>query len=172
MLDEVLLLAALRNGDLDPRAVLLGERLGEQLVLLDVVAEQDQLRHRLVVVELCQERAEHGGAVEALVGAREIGAVAPVLPGAEEEDLDDRLAALLVAGEEIGLLEGPRIDALRALDMGEGREAVAIDGGGLEIEPLGRLLHLARHLLANRLASSRQEGGRLVDEVRVVGRER
>ena len=39
-----------------------------------------------------------------LVDAREVGAVAPVLAGAEEEHLDAGLAALGVQGEDVGLV--------------------------------------------------------------------
>ena len=74
--------------------------------------QQDELRHRLVVIELRQEGAEDLAGLERSVGAREIGAVAPVLAGAEEEHLDADLAALLGETEDIRLLDRLGIDAL------------------------------------------------------------
>ncbi len=112
------------------------ERGGQQRALLDLVRQQHQARAGLVVVELRQEGAQHLGGVERGVRLREVGAVAPVLAGAEEEHLDAALAALLVDGEDVGLLDGPRVDALVALHMAERGQPVAIDGGALEIERL------------------------------------
>ena len=96
VLDQLALLAALRHGDLDVVPGALAERRRQQLALLEIGRDEDQPRHRLVVVELRQERLEHARRVEALVGLREIGAVAPVLAGAEEEDLDAGQPAVLV----------------------------------------------------------------------------
>ena len=70
-------------------------------------------RARLVVVELREERAQHLARLERAVGLGEIGAVAPVLSGAEEEHLDAAEAALLMDGEHVGLLGAARVDALR-----------------------------------------------------------
>ena len=134
VVDQVLLLAALGHADADAPTHALAERLLQQRALLDLVGEQDQLRRRLVVVELGEEGAEHLAGLERLVGAREIGAVAPVLPGAEEEHLDAGLAALLMDGEDVGLVDRLRVDALVGLDVGERGEAVAVARGGLEIE--------------------------------------
>ena len=89
MLDQFALLAALRHDDLD--ACVAGarrERLREQRAVLDLVREQDAARRRLVVVELGEEGVEHLRLGQRSVGAREVGAVAPVLAGAEEEHLD------------------------------------------------------------------------------------
>ena len=135
----------------------LAERRFEQRPLLEIVREQDQLRRRLVVVELGEEGAEHRAGLEPLVGAREIGAVAPVLAGAEEEHLDAGLAAVLMDGEDIRLFEGLRVDALMALDVGERGEPVAIAGGLLEIEPVGSLRHRRLHGGAHRLAAAGEE---------------
>src|SRR5690606_2038427 len=71
----------------------------------------------------------------------EVGAVAPVLPGAEEKDLDAVLATFLVDGEDVGFLDRARVDALVCLDVRERRKAVAIDGCALEIERFGGFLH-------------------------------
>ena len=95
--------------------------------LLDLVRQQDQSWRRLVVVELREERAQHFLRREGLLGAREIGAVAPVLPGAEEEHLDAGIAAFLVDREHVGFFHRARIDALLRLDRRQRGEAVAID---------------------------------------------
>ena len=68
------------------------------------------------------------------VGARKIGAVAPVLAAAEEEHLHAALPALLIDGEHVRLLDAVRIDALHRLHMGERRQPVAIAGGALEFQ--------------------------------------
>src|SRR5262249_30233848 len=93
---------------------------------------------------------------------------APILPGAEEEHLDAGLPALLVAGEEVGFLDRPRIDPLRTLDERERCNAVAINGGRLEVEPLGGQLHLLLHLDADGLAAPGKEADRLVDQLAVL----
>ena len=108
--------------------------------VLDLVRDQDQARRRLVVVELRQERRQHFARPERAVGLGKIGAVAPVLPGAEEEHLDAGEAALLVHGKDVGLLDAARIDALVRLDRRQRRQTVAIDRGALEVERRRRLL--------------------------------
>ena len=55
MLDQILLLAALRHRDFDLVAGLGRERFGQQRAVLDVMRDQDQPRRRLVVVELRRE---------------------------------------------------------------------------------------------------------------------
>ena len=64
-------------------------------------------RHGLVVVELRDERLQHLPRLYAAVGAREEGAIAPVLPAADEEHLDAGLPAILMSGEDIGVLRLP-----------------------------------------------------------------
>ncbi len=165
---EVLLLAALRHRDRDLVAGARRQGLGEQSLFLDRVRKQDQTRARLVVVELGEERTEHFARLQRRVGLGEVGAVAPVLPGAEEEHLDAVLPAFLVDGEDVGLFHRLRVDALVALHVRKGREAVAIDGGALEVERLRRLLHRCRYLRLHALAAARQEILRLLDQFGVV----
>jgi hypothetical protein len=90
--------------------------------------------HRLVVVELRQERSPAPRRLDRRVGLGEIGAVAPVLAGAEEEHLDAVLSAFLMDREDVRFLDRLRVDALMALDMRQCGEAVAIDRCTLEIE--------------------------------------
>ena len=132
------------------------------------MGQEDELRHRLVVVELGEERPEHLRHVEIPVGAGEVGAVAPVLAGAEEEDLDAGGAALLVGGEDVGFLEGVRIDPLVRLDMRQRRQPVAVDRRRLEIEALGRRFHLGLDLGADGAAPPGEKRLRLVDQMAVV----
>jgi hypothetical protein len=108
------------------------------------VRQEEQTRAGLVVVELGEEGTQHLGRLQRRIGLGEIGAVAPVLPGAEEEHLDAALAALLVDGEDVRLLDALRVDALVRLDMGKGGEPVAVDRGALEVELLGCRLHGSR----------------------------
>ena len=145
------------------------ERLGQQRALLDLVREEDAARARLVVVELREERAQHLAGRERAVGLREIGAIAPVLAGAEEEHLDAVEAAVLMDGEHVGLLDAARIDALLRLDRRQRGEPVAVDRGALEIERGGGLLHLGGELLLHRLALAGQERVRLAHQLGIFG---
>ncbi len=135
-----------------------------------VVRQQDQLRRRLVVVELRQERGQHLLRRERFLRARKIGAVAPVLSGAEEEHLDAGIAALLMDGEHIRLLHAARIDALLRLDRGQCREAVAIEGGGLEFEFGRGLFHFAGQLLFHHPAAAGQEIRGLAHQFGIAGK--
>src|SRR3954447_22934004 len=127
MVDQLLLLAALRQADLDLAAAFQRQRLGKQRAIFDLMREEDAARRRLVLIELREKCAEHFARLERAVGTRKIGTVAPVLPGAEEEHLDARISRLLVHGEHVGLFHAAWIDALPCLDRGERREPVAID---------------------------------------------
>ena len=84
------------------------QRFLEHVGLRQVVAEQDERGRRAVFVELGDEGLEHFGVGEVGVGARAEGVVAPVLVGAEEEDLHAELAGFVVDGEDVGLLDGLR----------------------------------------------------------------
>ena len=97
MLDQIPLLAALRHEDGNLVAGLFAECGSEQFQLLDRFRQHDLLRHRLVVVELRHEGVQHFGARKLRIGLWEIGAIAPVLSGAEEEHLDAGNAALMRA---------------------------------------------------------------------------
>ena len=91
----------------------------------------------MLAVKLREKGVEHFRLGQARVGAREIGAVAPVLIGAEEKRLDAEAPRLLGDGEDVGLFDRARIDPLRALNGGERRNAVAQPRRALEFEPLG-----------------------------------
>ena len=99
------------------RSALVRQRLGEQLAVRHVVRQQDQPRHRLVVVELRDEAIEHLLDGQRAVGLGKVGAVAPVLAGAEEEHLDARLPAVLRGGEDVGLLDALGVDRLIGGDV-------------------------------------------------------
>ena len=158
MLDQVLLLATLRHHDLDAVAALGAQRLGEQRAVVDLVRDQDQPRTRLVVIELGEERGQNLAGRQRAVGSRKIGAIAPVLPGAEKEHLDAGEAALLMQGEDVRLLDAARIDALVRLNGRERGQAVAVDGGMFEVERERGLFHLGRELVLDRLAAAGEEG--------------
>jgi len=116
MLDQILLLAALRLRDFDLVAGFCAERFGKQRAILDVVRDQDQPRRRPLVIELAEKRGENFFRSDRAIGFGKIGAVAPVLSGAEEEDLDAGKSALLMHGKNVGLFDAARIDALMRLD--------------------------------------------------------
>src|SRR3546814_665443 len=107
---------------------------------------------------------------EALVVAREVGAVAVVAPGAEEEHLDADLSALLLRGDDVGVVDALDIDVLMGLDLGQRADAVAEHGGALVVEPPGGLFHLRRELLLHLLRVAGEESARLGHQVAVVRR--
>jgi hypothetical protein len=126
--------------------------------------EQHEPRHGLVVVELGDEAFKHLLDAERAVGPRKIRAVAPVLPGAEEEHLDAGLPALLVGSEYVGLLDVFGIDGLVCGDVREGPQAVAILGSLLVVQVLGRLVHEPLVHLAGVLAFAPEKARRLLDQ--------
>src|SRR5262249_13743728 len=83
VIDQILLLTAPRHRDLDLMAALDRERLGEQRAIGPPVRQEDAARRWLVIVELGEKRAEHLAGLERAVGLGKVGAVAPVLAGAE-----------------------------------------------------------------------------------------
>ena len=105
MFDEFALLAAHRHADLNLASDAQCQRFGKQGAVLDVVAEQNERWRRPFGVELRDERPQNAARCQAAIGAREIGAVAPVLEGAEEEHFDAELAAFLRDREDIGLFD-------------------------------------------------------------------
>ena len=168
MLDQLALLAAHRLGyrDLVPGAQ--RQSLGEQTARRNVVRKEDELRRRLVVVELGNEGFQHLLHGEALVGAREIGPVAPIVAATEEEHLDAGLARLLMRGEYVGLLHRLRIDALARLDVAERRQPVAEARRALVVLLEARLVHQAVQPELHLVALAGEEGERLVDQRAVM----
>src|SRR2546430_17252728 len=104
------------------------------------MGNEDAAWARLVVVELRQEGAQNLPRTQRAVGLREIGAVAPVLAGAEEEHLHAKEAAVLMYGKHVGLLDAARVDALVRLHGRERSEAGAVDRGAPQLQRRGRLV--------------------------------
>ena len=130
---EISLFAALwrEHAHFPPRVD--GESVGEKTAPANLVGKQHELRRRFVVVELGDERLQHLFRAEALVGPGEVGAVTPVMAGAEEKHLNAGLARVLMGGEQVGLFEGLWIDALMGLNMAQRRQAIAEARGTLVI---------------------------------------
>ena len=97
------------------------------------MAQQNQPWRRLGLVELPQKTRQHFLDRELPVVAREIGTVAPVLAASEEEHLDTGMAARLMGGDHIGVLQPVERDILMALHVGERANAVAHHRGGLVV---------------------------------------
>ena len=155
--------------DLDLVAGRHGERAFQQLAFGDVVAGQDQLGRRARFVELADEGRQHRRLVELLGVAREIGAVAEILAGAQEEHLYADLPALGMGGEDVGLVDRGQGDRLVRLDVGQRADAVAQHGGALEFE-IGRgLVHALRQRLLDLAVAAAQEAAHLVDDGAVLG---
>ena len=169
LVERVLLVAALGMADLDLVAGRERQRAFQQLALGDVVAGQDQLGRLARFVELADEGRQHGGPVEILGVAGEIGAIAEVLPGAQEEHLHANLPALEVRGEDVGLVDRRQGDRLVRLDVGQRADAVAQDGGAFEFETDRGLLHALGQCLLDLAVAPAQEAAHLVDDGAVLG---
>src|SRR5690242_3668754 len=109
--DEPLLVAALRNRELDAPTPQ-GQRLFDKLLLNERMAQQHDRRFRLVVVELADKRGQHLLDRELSVMPRKIGAVAPVLAAAEKEHLDAGLTAGLIGRDDIGIDDAADMNVL------------------------------------------------------------
>src|SRR3546814_4094780 len=96
--------------------------------------------------------------------AREIGAVAPVLPRAEEEDLNAGLPAFLIDGEQIRFRQRLRIDPLMPLYLRQCADAVAIDSGAFEVERARGLLHIGHEFLLRAARAAAQKRARRSEE--------
>ena len=169
MLDEIRLGAALGQADFDVALCLQRQRLLEQRARGELVREQDEARHGLVVVELGDEALQHLLEPERAVGLGKVGAVAPVLPAPEEEHLDAGLAAFLMGREDVGLLDAVAVDRLIGRYVRECLQPVAKARGALELEPVGGLQHHPLQLGTHGLALAAQEFDGLVNEHGVVG---
>ncbi len=168
MVDQLTLLAALWHGDFDLLVVAFAPGRLEQRPALDLMRKQHEARRRTFVVELSEKGLQHFAGAEAPVGLRRVGTVAPVLIRAEEEHFDQELARLFEHGEDVGFLRDLGVDALRALDRGERRDAVAQSRRPLELERFRSRAHLAGQQFANRAALAGKEVARLADERRIT----
>ena len=93
--DEIPFFALSRHGDLDSVAGAFAQGLREHAAILDFVGKQNQARRRLVRVKLREKGIEDLARREALVGARKIGAIAPILIGPEKKRLRRRTVRLV-----------------------------------------------------------------------------
>ncbi len=95
---------------------------------------------------------------------REIGPIAEILAGAQEEDLDADLAAVGVGREDVGLVDRRQADRLMRLDLRQRPDAVAQYRGALEFE-IGRgLFHALRQCLLDLAVAPTQEAAHLLDD--------
>ncbi len=155
--------------DLDLVARRQGQRAFQQLGLGDVVAGQDELGRLPRFVKLADEGRQHGGLVEILGVAGEIGAIAEILAGAQEEHLHADLSALGVDGEDVGLVDRRQGDRLMRLDVGQRADTVAQHRGAFELEVDRGLLHALRQCLLDLAVAAAQEAAHLVDDAVVLG---
>src|SRR5579872_6651803 len=96
--------------------------------------------------------------------AREIGPVAPILTPAEEKDLNAGEIALLMEGDEVGIVEIGHHEILLPLHEGERPDAVADHPRLLELPGIGIVLHAPRQLLLHLLAPPPEEALGLAQE--------
>ena len=161
MFDQFPPLAAFGMAQTDLALRLDTQRLGDQVMGFRPFVEQDLFRWRLVVIKLPHEGAQNLGRGPFLTMAGKIGPVAPILPSPEEEDLDAALPAFHMDGDDVGLGHAGHIDALMGLDMGQGAQAVAIDGSGLECQRVRGGRHFLRQAMLDLLAAPGKEISRL-----------
>ena len=100
--------------------------------------------------------------------AREIGPVAEILAGAQEEHLYAHLAAVGVGGKDVGFLDRRQADRLMRLDLRQRANAVTQYRGAFELQTGGCLLHALRQRLLDLAVAPAQEAAHLVDDRRVL----
>ena len=134
--DQFGLLTPFRHQEFDLTAQLAAQRLGHQIGVLDLIAE-DQLPRRLAgVVELADEGLQHLGGVDLAPDPGVIVVVAPVLVGADEEDLHAGLTAFHMQRDNVGLVHPLRVDALGGLNLRQRLDPVAQGGCAFELHRL------------------------------------
>ena len=168
MIDKTGFGAARGHADFDLAFGFERQRFCQHLAAWYIVRKQDQARHRLVVIELRDETIEHVFDSKGPVGLRIVGAIAPVLAGAEEEHLNAGLPAVLMGCEHIGFFDAFRVDRLIGGHVRQRPQAVAEFCGLLELQFVGGVLHQALVHLAHVLAFAAQEAHRFVDGFGVV----
>ena len=168
VVDEGKLFAAPWIGDFHFPVGLHTERRFQQFQLVRPHVGQDQARDRLVLVELAEEGGEDFGVGVGLVDAREIGAAAPVLAAAIEEDLDAGLPPLAEQGEDIGLGDAVGADGVLHRNGRQGADAVADAGGLFIVHGLGRGAHLGGQAGDHGAGFSLQKGRGLLDQNAIV----
>ena len=116
LIQRILLVATLGLANLDFVSGREGQGAFQKFAFGDIVAGEDQAGRLPRLVELADEGGHDFRVFVGAVDAREVGAVAPVLPGAEEEHLDTGIAAFLMDREHVGFFQRARIDALLRLN--------------------------------------------------------
>ena len=167
--DELQLLAPLGHRKLHPAARAPREEVGHEVGVVHGMRQEDQPGRRLVVVELGEEGRHHLARLGARAGAGVVVAVAPVLIGADEEDLNAGLPALHVERDHVGLRHAGRVDALCRLHLRQRADAVAQRRGAFELHRLGGLGHLGRERRLDVGGLALQEPLGIGDEAGVVG---
>ena len=155
--------------NLDPAPGAHAKRLGDQFVVVHAMADQDRPRRRFVGVELPDKGPQHPWRVVVAGVAREIGAVAVVLSGAHEKNLDAGLPACSVRRDDVGLVDPPNVDIVARLDPCQRLDAIAKLRRLFELQGVTGFLHLPRQTALDRPAVAGQESARLLDEGRVFG---
>src|SRR5271165_1666580 len=168
VLHELARRAALRRRDLHPLLRPHIKRVLEHLAVLDLVRKQNERRGGVLAIKLREKGRKHFLFRERLVGARKIGAIAPVLIGAKEEGLDAETPGVLGDREHVRLLDAPWIDPLRALDRRKRRDTVSDPRGALELQSFGGLRHFMREPLAHGAAFAGQKILRLLNQDVIV----
>ena len=140
----------------------------DQVSLFGQFVDEDQARRRALVVELDEEGGEHFFRTLITFVARKVDRGAPVLAGADEEDLHAGDAAIHRDGENIGLLDAVRVHILRRADMRERADAVAQASCVFELHRLGGGFHFGGEAFLQIGALPPQEIGGFVGKLGIV----
>ncbi len=170
VIGQALLVAALRRLEIDGMAGSAGQRFAQQRRFVRHMAEQQQRRGRAFCVELRQERLHDFFDRGFRLVARKIRAGAEIAPGAEKEDLNGDMAAFLMRGDNVGVVDPGDMDILARLDGRQNLDAVAQFRGGFVIELVARLLHLLGEIPLQFAVLAGQERPRFVDLFAVLRR--
>ena len=129
------------------------QRLGDQRLLGELVAQQNERRRRPVVVELAEKAREHflDRQLRGHGSGNRRGCPSSVRRGRRTPGR--RSAARLMRRDDVGVADAADVDVLVALDLGQRADAVADQRRRLEIERRRTLLRISRgeallHVLA------------------------
>ena len=141
---DLSLLTPLRHNQLNFSAKLLRQSVRHQVLIQKTMTEQDLTWRIFGVVELTHERFQDFGLVDISRQTRIIILVAPILIGANEENLHTGLPPLHVQPDHIRLGHPTWIDPLRSLHLCQRFDAITQRSCALKFHLFRCLRHLAR----------------------------
>ena len=170
LLEQLALLAALRDPDRDGAAAALGQPLLDQLAVGQHLGNEDFLGDvRRIRVVLTDEGVEDVGPRLVLIEADEVEVLRAREPAlADTEDAHRALAIRARQAEEVLVVAAHRQHFLPFRHSFHGIQAVAVAGGGLVFQLVGGFLHLLLEPLRHMVRAAIEEAGDLVELLVVV----